>query len=120
MKALILALVFWAGQGFAADFSLPVTEYVFDAALAADMITTADIHNHYGMYETNPVMGRHPSDAKIAVYGAASAVVHAGVTLLMQHENVNPKIIQVWEFFSIGFEIGYVAHNYHLGLRMKL
>lgn len=97
----------------------PKLEFVFDAALAADMITTAQIKNHPPLYETNPILGRHPSDAKIAGYGLAVAGLHAAITYEMVSQGVPRVIINTWELLGIGIETGYVAHNYKLGLRIK-
>jgi hypothetical protein len=94
-------------------------ECVFDVALMADMMTTADIKNHPGLYETNPILGLHPSDAKIAAYGLTMAGLHAAITYEMVSNDVPRGIITAWELVSIGVEAGYVVHNYRLGLRIK-
>jgi hypothetical protein len=96
----------------------PKLEYVFDAALMADMMTTADIKNT-NLVETNPILGAHPSDAKIAAYGLGAAALHAAITYEMVSNDVPRGIITAWELVSIGVETGYVAHNYKLGLRIK-
>jgi hypothetical protein len=97
----------------------PKLEFVFDAALMADMMTTADIKNHPGLYETNPILGLHPSDAKIAAYGLTMAGLHAAITYEMVSNDVPRAIINAWELVSIGVEAGYVARNYRLGLRVR-
>src|SRR5260370_1342871 len=61
----------------------PKLEFVFDAALMADMLTTAQIKNHPPLVETNPLLGQHPSDAKIAAYGLGAAALHAAITYEM-------------------------------------
>jgi hypothetical protein len=96
----------------------PKLEFVFDAALMADMMTTADIKNT-DLVETNPILGQRPSDAKIAAYGLTMAGLHAAITYEMVSNDVPRGIITAWELVSIGVEAGYVAHNYHLGLRIK-
>jgi hypothetical protein len=59
-----------------------------EASLAADMLQTLDIKRHSdvswnyygtlltrpGLWETNPILGQHPSDAKVAVYFAGAAL----------------------------------------------
>jgi hypothetical protein len=97
----------------------PKLEWVFDAALAADMMTTADIKNHPNLIETNPVLGEHPTDAAIIGYGLAAAGLHAAVTYEMVSQGVPKGIITAWEAVSIGVETGFAAHNYSLGLRFK-
>lgn len=99
---------------------LPKTEWVFDAALAADMMTTLDIRHHPGYYEQNPILGQHPSDAKVIGYVALSAALHAFITNEMVTEHVPMPIIQTWEAGSIAIEVGCAAHNYHIGLRFRL
>jgi hypothetical protein len=99
----------------------PASEFVFDAALAADMLTTADIKNHPAsqVIETNPLLGQRPSDAKIAAYGAIMAGLHYGITRELVNQDVPSVVVQTWEWVGIFVEAGYVAHNYHLGLRVK-
>jgi hypothetical protein len=118
----------------------PKLEFVFDAALMADIMTTADIKNHPqqcspamaningtgqqsvcsgGLVETNPILGAHPSDAKIAAYGLTMAGLHAAITYEMVSNDVPRAIINAWELVSIGVEAGYVARNYRLGLRVR-
>jgi hypothetical protein len=96
----------------------PKLEWVFDAALAADMLTTNDIKGS-GLVETNPILGQHPSTGKIVAYGGAVAALHAAVTYEMVSQGVPHAIITGWEAVSIGVETGYVVHNYSLGLRFK-
>lgn len=97
----------------------PALEFVFDAALTADMLTTAQIHNHPPLIETNPILGQHPSTGKIALYGLGVATLHAAITYEMISQDVPKPIITAWELLSIGVEVGYTAHNYSLGVRMK-
>src|SRR5947209_488416 len=46
-------------------------------AVLADLRTTLDIKNHPGGFEKNPILGRHPSDAKILALGGLSMAVQA-------------------------------------------
>jgi hypothetical protein len=97
----------------------PALEFVFDAALAADMLTTADIKNHPPLVETNPILGQHPSDGKIAAYGAGVALLHAAITYEMVSNDVPKPLVTAWELIGIAVEAGYTARNYRLGLRVK-
>jgi len=99
--------------------SMPKLEYVFFAAEAADMLTTLDIKNHPELRETNPILGSHPSDARIITYGSVTALIHSSITYVMVDSGVNPKVIKAWEYVSIGAETGFALHNYKLGLRFK-
>jgi hypothetical protein len=78
---------------------LPVKEYHFNkkvyiaelavtgAAMSADWITT--VHNIYkpGRFETNSLLGHHPSEGKIAAYGAAEFAVAAGMLWVTEHNH---------------------------------
>lgn len=98
--------------------AMPKLEWAFDAALAADMLTTADIHRH-NLVETNFVLGQHPSTAKIAAYGAGVAIFHALITYELVSQDVPKPLITAWEAVSIGIEVGYTGHNLSLGCKLR-
>lgn len=58
---------------------------VLGAALAADEITT--VHQVYkpGQFETNPILGRHPSELRISAYGTAELLIGATVGYVAEH-----------------------------------
>jgi len=97
----------------------PVTEWVYQGAAFADMLTTLDISRHPNLVEENPLMGQHPSDGKVLGYFAATGVLHYLVTRELVRENVPAPIVQTWEALGIGLEVGLVAHNYSIGLRAR-
>ena len=97
----------------------PVTEWVYQGAAFADMLTTLDISRHPNLVEENPLMGQHPSDGKVLGYFAATGVLHYLVTRELVRENVPAPIVQTWEALGIGLEVGMVAHNYSIGLRAR-
>jgi hypothetical protein len=117
MRALVLLALLIAGAAHADDF--PATELLFDVALAADMATTADIKNHPGIHETNPILGAHPSDGKIAAYGACAGLIHAAITYEMVEHHAPGFIVQAWEFLGTAVEVGYAEHNRRLGLKLR-
>lgn len=104
--------------GHAAEPRVPVAEYVFDVALAADMATTLDIRKHADCAETNPILGRHPSDARVIAYGIAAGIAHYAVTRELLRLNMH-RTLAAWEVLTIGVEFDMVAHNYSLGLTMR-
>lgn len=97
----------------------PVTEWVYQGAAFADMLTTLDIAKHPNLVEENPLMGQHPSDGKVLGYFAATGALHYLVTRELVRENVPAPIVQTWEALGIGLEVGMVAHNYSIGLRAR-
>ena len=50
-------------------------EAIFAAEVLVDYRQTLDIKNHPGVYELNPIMGRHPSDDRIAIGCAATVAL---------------------------------------------
>jgi hypothetical protein len=101
------------------DTSTPKLEWVYQAAAAADMLTTLDIKNHPNLVEENPILGQHPSDAKVIGYFAATGLLHWAVTRELVNGNMPRPLINAFECVSIGVEAGFAAHNYSIGLRMK-
>ncbi len=130
LLSVIGLLVFLCSKAKAADetehygnffTSQPKLEYVFDAALLADMLTTNDIHYFPAnkMVEYNPLLGSRPGPGAVAAYGLTAAALHAAITYELVSQNAPSQLITVWEALSIGVEAGFVAHNYSVGLRVK-
>ena len=61
-------------------------EYAFAAMLLVDYGQTRDIRNHPDRYETNRLLGPHPSDVRIRNYFLTAAVVHPVVTHLLPEQ----------------------------------
>jgi hypothetical protein len=97
----------------------PVTEWVYQGAAFADMLTTLDIAKHPNLVEENPLMGQHPSDGKVLGYFAATGLLHWAITRELVRESVPSPVVQTWEALGIGLEVGMVAHNYSIGLRAR-
>ena len=113
----VATLALAASAAHSAD--LPNEEYAYLGVATLDMLTTLDIKHHHDMWEINPVMGRHPSDAKVLTYFAVTDLLHAGITYELVEHNAPKALVKGWEYFSIGFESGYVAHNLSMGLRFS-
>lgn len=109
-RAALIALALTASTAHACE--LPKLEAGYFAAATADMATTLDIRHHYGMYETNPILGKHPSDAVVYRYFAATDLAHAAISCLIPQ-----RFVPAWELSSIAFELTYAARNYSMGLR---
>jgi hypothetical protein len=89
-------------------------EISFGVLLAADCLQTLDIRHHPGMYETNPVMGRHPSDLETVGYFAAAGLLQFWLT-----DSLPPWGRNLTLGVSNGLEAGVVAHNFSIGLKLK-
>ena len=77
------------------------------------MKQTMDIKNHPGYYEMNPLMGKHPSDARLRNYSIAAIAGHVAITQLLP-DQYRPA----WQWGTIGVEAGYVLHNRSIGLKI--
>lgn len=82
------------------------------AVSAVDWMQTRKIaRNPERYYELNPILGRHPSEAEVDLYFAASIAAHTAVSMALP-----PDWREVWQYLSIGFEYSVVAHNFSIGL----
>lgn len=100
--------------------AMPRTEYAFDVALLADMLTTLDIKHHPELEEGNPLLPRHPSDGNVVAFFVGVGIVHALITHAMIAQGMDSRWVTAWEYVSIGFEGGAAAYNLHAGLRFAL
>lgn len=89
-------------------------EVAFATAAALDCSTTLDIRHHAGHWEAQPLLGPHPSDARIRATCAAAVAVHAGIARALP-----ASWRRVWQVFYIGLETGAVARNVRSGLRFR-
>lgn len=90
------------------DTSLEVT---FVVLTIMDWRQTRDIQNHPVLYETNRVLGRHPSARRINTYIPLSIIAHAAIAAAL------PKPYRtIWQSIWIGIELNAVNNNASLGL----
>jgi hypothetical protein len=87
----------------------------FNVALALDWRQTLQlIKEPDKYYETNPILGKYPSDSKVNTYFALSMLGHAAVTHVLPS-----KWRPYWQYTWIAIETGVVAHNYKAGIRLN-
>lgn len=90
-----------------------------------DYLTTSDIHKqpkyavfeptfHYEstVQESNPLLGRHPSQASINQYFAASALLHVGASYAL-----HGRYRTAWQSVTIVYTASLVKRNIQIGLR---
>lgn len=107
MKALLMALMFPV-LSHAADWSQADTarQAVYTSTLILDWSQTRDIARHPGKYETNVILGRHPSQREVNQYFAAAAVLHLAVSYVLPR-----PWREVWQVGSIVISTAYVVRN---------
>jgi hypothetical protein len=97
-----------AAEWSATDRALLVSAY---AAELADYGLTMDIKRHPGLRELNPILGAHPSDAKVTVYFAGAAAATWALASALP-----PVYRAAYLGGVVVVECAIVAHNAHLGL----
>jgi hypothetical protein len=116
MKA-VLACVLSLAAFSASAQPLDRKEWALEAGfLAAGLIDygqTRDLKNHPNLHERNPFLGRHPSDDRIRNYFLAAGLAHMGITRLLPRE-YRPY----WQWGTLVLEVGVVARNHSIGLRV--
>lgn len=74
-------------------------ELAFQGLNAADAIATSGVLHHGGI-EHNPLLGKHPSNAKLFAVKAATGAAHCGFRLLIE-DNAS-GFEQVYDVVTIG------------------
>lgn len=87
------------------------------ATSVVDWAQTLNIHDQYEKgapcWEQNPMLGTHPSRAKINVYFLTSIGLHYVIArMLPRHWR------EGYQYLSIGWELGMDLHNAHLGFKV--
>ena len=67
-----------------------------------------------GRWEENPILGKHPSQIKVAAYFGASAGA-----LIAANEYLPPAYSKALNYVWIGAEGSVIAHNLRVGVRFS-
>lgn len=86
---------------------------VFTAVDLMDWRQTQDIARHPNLEETNPLLGKHPTNAKINQMLVATYAIQLGVAYALP-ENYRA----IWQYSSIAWELVMVGNNRRLGLKI--
>ena len=115
---LLLALGLAApGAATASDWTHADTlrETAYQLTAAMDWAQTRQIAKPGDRWqEGNPFLGAEPSGAHINKWFAAGAVAHAVISYALP-----PEYRRAWQYASIAFEGGFVAHNIQAGVRLE-
>jgi len=113
---LFMLFTFNASSALAGELT-PLEEkrqYLVYATLAIDAAQTLDIKNHPELHESNPILGRHPSDAKIVTYFVAAGYAHYSITKALPTE-----YRAAWQYGWAALQIATIVRNRKLNLRMN-
>ncbi len=83
--------------------------------LVLDAAQTRDIKNYSTTWETNPMLGKHPSDSRVRNYFVGAALGHYAVSRALPAGW--PR--QAWQYGWIAIEVVQVVKNKRAGFRME-
>lgn len=84
-------------------------EIAYQALNVADFITTEDCLQRGTCHEANPLLGSHPSTARLAAFKLAVGAGH--YVLMRQIYHSNPRAARTFEIVSIVMQGGVVGAN---------
>ena len=86
---------------------------LFNVLQGIDMLQTLEIANNDDYYETNPILGKHPSEAHVVAYFIARGIAHYHLT------NIVPaKYRNFFHGYNIIYNYNTVKDNHELGIRI--
>jgi hypothetical protein len=81
---------------------------------ALDYAQTRDIKNHDWAHETNPLLGRHPSDNRVRNYFIGATLLHTVVAY-----NLRPEWRRTFQYTTIALEVAVIIRNKRIGLHYQ-
>jgi len=117
MKTLLILLLLISTSAKSDDWSSSDTyrEAAYLTLHAADWLQTRQIARGVGdRYETNVILGDHPSIEKVDTYFALTALAHVGIAYMMPSD-----LRSYFQYFTIIVESDYVTHNLNAGIKIK-
>ncbi len=106
------------GTGSCSAADIWPAEGFYQAAALGDMLTTLDIQHHPYDQESNPILGKHPSDSKVIGYFVLTSLGHFLITQgLVNHGLI--KSAWIWEGSTISLELYWTQHNRMTGLSFR-
>ena len=86
---------------------------LFNVLQGIDMLQTLEIANNDDYYETNKVLGKHPSEAHVVAYFVARGIAHYHLT------NIVPaKYRNFFHGYNVIYNYNTIKDNHELGIRI--
>lgn len=95
------------------------SELSYQSLHLIDTLQTLDIARQPGHYETNPVLGRHPSDRAVLAYMAGEALLHVVVSDQLARHDAPAWMRAAWHVTSVSMAGNTVRANAQLGLKVR-
>ena len=87
--------------------------FIFNILQGIDMFQTLEIANNDNYYETNPILGRHPSELQVLTYFVARGLAHYETTKM-----VPAKYRKFWHAYHIIYNYDVIRDNHEIGIRI--
>lgn len=87
---------------------------LFNVLQGIDMLQTLEIVNNDDYYETNKILGKHPSEAQVVAYFFFRGLAHYHTT------NMIPERYRtLWHTYNIVYNYDVIRDNHNLGIRIN-
>ncbi len=113
---LISCLCLHGASAHASDWTVEDTsrQAVFYALKVIDWRQTLSLKNNQNLQEANPLLGSHPSDARVNNFIAGAMLLETGIAIALE-----PEQRAYFQYLMIGFT-GYTAwHNWRVGAKVS-
>lgn len=117
MKTLIILLLLITSTVHADEWTTADTkrEAAYLTLHTVDWLQTRNIaRSPDQFYETNAVLGKHPSIGQVNSYFIATAALQFAIARVLPAEYRS-----AFQYLSIGHDFGYVSHNFKIGISVK-
>ena len=86
---------------------------LFNVLQGIDMLQTLEIANNDKYYETNKILGKHPSEAEVVTYFIARGFVHYQATRIIPQRYRN-----LFHGYNVVYNYNVIKDNHQLGIRI--
>ena len=124
MKKLIILLFLFCSNANALDLKKYYKEdltnvdkaniVLFNVLQTIDMLQTLEIAYNDDYYETNKILGKHPSEAHVVAYFVARGIAHYHLTHI-----VPAKYRNYFHGYNVIYNYNTVKDNHNLGIRIN-
>jgi len=127
MKTFIILIILFTASTCKAIDNWTTTDTILQTAvvstLTVDWLQTRYTAKHPDMfYETNPIMGKHPSVGTVNTYFAAIALLHTAAVVLLPKEftvfETKIPLRNILQSVVIAVEVGAIINNVNAGVKL--
>ena len=86
---------------------------LFNVLQGIDMLQTLEIANNDKYYETNPILGKHPSEFQVVTYFIARGFAHYELLKMIPEKYRN-----LYHTYNIVYNYDTIRDNHNIGIRI--